>query len=165
MREVSVIGIDPGLSGAISFYRYSMHNYSYIKVFDLPTVEKPGKAKIKKKINSTRLSYLIKENIGKENFAFIENVATMSNQGVASNGSLMHTLGVLEGVMAGLDIPYELIAPMKWKKFYQLIKEDKKKSLNTARTLFSELDLKLEKHHNRAEAALIAYFGFKSLNL
>ena len=55
------------------------------------------------------------------------------------------------------------VTPAKWKRWANLIKQDKKASLSVARQLFGANHFPLVKHHNRAEAALISLYGEEEL--
>lgn len=73
--------------------------------------------------------------------------------------------------MQSNHVPLHFVTPSQWKAHYNLQMPGakdlarKKASLHKARLLFPEGDLDLEKHHNRAEALLIAkWFLDKRVN-
>jgi len=69
---------------------------------------------------------------------------------------------VARGVVAACGIPTTLVSPQKWKRELELSK-DKNQSLEMARMLWPDSDkFKRKKDDGRAEAALIAMYGFKS---
>lgn len=103
---------------------------------------------------------------GEKADCFIENVHTMPGQGVSSSGKFMRTFGNIEAVFACSGFNVKYVEPRIWKKRFWDTKaenktEAKDRSLSMARRLFPEkkAELKLAKHHNRAEALLIAEFG------
>ena len=51
------------------------------------------------------------------------------------------------------------VTPVKWKTWAKLRKATKEQSIQVARQLFGAHHFTLKKHHNRAEAALISYYG------
>jgi hypothetical protein len=57
-----------------------------------------------------------------------------------------------------LRMPIHPVQPRVWKAHYGL-KSDKAASLTTARALYPSAPLNLAKHHNRAEAVLLAHYG------
>ncbi|MGJ7611126.1 MULTISPECIES: hypothetical protein [unclassified Variovorax] len=153
------IGIDPGLSGAISFVTDRT-----CVVEDLPTMPLPGDGLITKKIDGRALVTLIRKNvpIGEMAEAYLEQVNTMGgkNNAVQTQGSLMRSLGAIETVLECLGYKPTMLGPQKWKRFYGL-DADKKKALEKARVLYPDAPLSLVKHHNRAEAVLIAHWGLR----
>jgi len=81
---------------------------------------------------------------------------------VSSSLKLGRCFGQIEGLLAGFGIPYENVAPRRWKRAMVRDVEgtdQKARSVLAASRLWPALDLSLKKHHNRAEAALIAEYG------
>lgn len=154
------IGIDPGLSGAISFV-----SERGCVVEDLPTMPLPGNGLITKKIDGRALAQLIRRHvpIGDVAMVFCEQVNTMGgkNNAVQTQGSLMRTLGAIEAVLECMGMAPTMLSPQKWKRFYGL-DSDKKNSLAAARALYEDAPLSLAKHHNRAEAMLIGHWGLRN---
>lgn len=159
-----VIGIDPGLTGAVAV----MDHNGVRAVFDLPTMPVPGagpKALVKNKIDGRALCQLLLKHCpaseGKPR-VFLEKVSTMggANNAVQTQGSLMRSLGAIETVVECLNFPMEQVAPQSWKKQFG-IGSDKAKALDVARRLHPEAaaELKRVRDHNRAEAILLAHFG------
>ena len=77
---MKIIGIDPGLSGAIAV----LQNNKVLNIFDMPVMAE-GK-KNKRQLNSALLVNLIKENIenSEEVAVVVEQVNAMPGQGVTS---------------------------------------------------------------------------------
>ena len=90
---MKIIGIDPGLSGAIAV----LENNKVINIFDIPVMSE-GK-KNKKQLNSALLVNLLKENINKDEevAVVIEQVNAMPGQGVTSMFNFGQTFGALKG--------------------------------------------------------------------
>lgn len=152
------IGIDPGLTGAISF----IDSRGSCVIEDIPTVELPGNGMVKRKVDSLALARLVRQHCPASEQAMVmcEAVRAMGgkNNAVQTQGSLMRTLGAIEAVFEVLRFPWQIVEPQAWKRFYGL-GSDKAASLATARALYPGAPLKLAKHHNRAEALLIAHYG------
>jgi crossover junction endodeoxyribonuclease RuvC len=75
-----VIGIDPGLSGAIAV----INGDDSLMIFDMPTmtVERNGKAK--RQVSATELADLLYLYSGKDCHVYCERVGAMAGQGVTS---------------------------------------------------------------------------------
>lgn len=96
--------------------------------------------------------------------AAVEKVGAVHGNGIVSMFNFGKNAGYIEGVLAALGIPYQLIPPAKWKKEFSLIGKDKQASILTCRRLFPELDLKRTEKcrtdsDGMAEAALIAEYA------
>ena len=116
-----IIGIDPGISGAISV----VENKKILEVYDTPTMI-DGK-KNKKQINSAQVCNIIKErlNADKEVIVVVEHVNAMPGQGVTSMFNFGQSFGVIKGICAALSLPIYFVRPTKWKKHFNLIKTNK----------------------------------------
>ena len=116
-----IIGIDPGLSGAIAV----LDNNKVLKIYDMPVMSE-GK-KNKRQLNSAQLVNIIKENIEKheEINVVVEQVNAMPGQGVTSMFNFGQTFGAIKGVCAALNLPIFFIRPSKWKKYFELINSSK----------------------------------------
>jgi hypothetical protein len=158
VRIVITIGIDPGLTGALAF----IDSRGSVVIEDIPTIELPGNGLVKRKVDGLALARLVRTHCPASENALVvcEAVRTMGgkNNAVQTQGSLMRTLGAIEAVFEVLRFPWAIVEPQAWKRHYGL-KTTKGESLTTARTLYPTAPLKLAKHHNRAEALLIAHYG------
>lgn len=159
-----VIGIDPGVTGAIGFI-----DHRSAVVVDLPTIEIPGTGRSKRKLCGRGLADIIRRYVpaGETAMVVLEDVHAMpsTSSGSAANTSLMHSKGVIEGVLGVLRLNIQLVNSRTWKGFYGL-DSDKSKGLATARRLWPDLatsSINLAKHHNRAESLLIANYGLRKL--
>ncbi|MCU0570494.1 MAG: hypothetical protein MUF49_28465 [Oculatellaceae cyanobacterium Prado106] len=145
------IGIDPGVSGAIAIL-----SDSGVTFHDMPTLE----VKKKQTLDYAGLAAILRPFAGGGAFAAVELVGAMPGQGVSSMFKFGQTYGAVLGTLASLEIPYELIAPPVWKRAYRLVGCEKDESRAAALRLFSQCaaDLKLKKHHGRADALLMAEY-------
>ena len=153
-----IIGIDPGISGAISIVK----NKKIIEVYDTPTMI-DGK-KNKRQINGAQVTNIIKEvlNGNEEVVVVVEHVNAMPGQGVTSMFNFGQSFGVIKGICAALSVPIYFVRPSKWKKHFNLIKTNKDASRTKVIEVYPDIASKLhrKKDSNRADAILIAlYFG------
>ena len=151
-----IIGIDPGISGAISI----LENKKILEVYDTPTMI-DGK-KNKRQINSAQVTNIIKERLkdGKEVIVVVEHVNAMPGQGVTSMFNFGQSFGVIKGICAALGLPIYFVRPSKWKKHFNLIKTNKDASRTKVIEVYPEISSKLhrKKDSNRADAILIALY-------
>ena len=151
-----IIGIDPGINGAISI----IEDKKVLEVYDTPTMI-DGK-KNKKQINGAHVTNIIKEilNSGKEVIVVVEHVNAMPGQGVTSMFNFGQSFGVIKGICAALSIPIYFVRPLKWKKHFNLIKTNKDASRTKVIEVYPEISSKLhrKKDSNRADAILIALY-------
>ena len=153
-----IIGIDPGVSGAISV----LENKKVLEIYDMPTMI-DGK-KNKKQVNGSQVTNIIKERLtnGKEMIVVVEHVNAMPGQGVTSMFNFGQSFGVIKGICSALSIPIYFVRPMKWKKYFNLIKTNKDASRTKVIQIYPQISSKLsrKKDSNKADAILIArYFN------
>ena len=152
---MKIIGIDPGLSGAIAI----LENNKVLNVFDMPVMSE-GK-KNKRQLNSALLSNLIKENIGNAEVAIVvEQVNAMPGQGVTSMFNFGQTFGAIKGICAALELPIFFVRPSKWKKHFDLINSSKDSSRTKVIEMYPKMSnlLSKKKDVNNSDAILIARF-------
>ena len=153
---MKIIGIDPGLSGAIAV----MHDKKVINMYDMPVMAE-GK-KNKRQLNSSQLVNIIKENINKdeETIVVVEQVNAMPGQGVTSMFNFGQTFGAIKGVCAALKLPIFFVRPSKWKKHFELINSSKDASRTKVIEMYPTLSSQLAKKRdvNKSDAVLIAKF-------
>ena len=151
-----IIGVDPGISGAISI----LENKKILEVYDTPTMIE-GK-KNKRQINGAQVSNIIKERLngGKDVVVVVEHVNAMPGQGVTSMFNFGQSFGVIKGICAALSLPIYFVRPTKWKKHFNLIKTNKDASRTKVIEAYPEISSKLhrKKDSNRADAILIALY-------
>jgi crossover junction endodeoxyribonuclease RuvC len=148
-----VIGIDPGISGAIAVFE----DGKLVNVIDMPTLEvDSGKTK-KRHISAVSLcNYLT---VFSNAHVVIEKVGAMPGQGVTSMFNFGRSAGIIEGVVVGLKIPHTYVTPATWTKAVGRA-AGKDASRMRAMELFpAKADLfKRAKDDGRADACLIAYW-------
>ena len=153
---MKIVGIDPGLSGAIAI----LENNKVLNIFEIPVMSE-GK-KNKRQLNSALLVNLLKENINKEEevAVVVEQVNAMPGQGVTSMFNFGQTFGALKGICAALELPIFFVRPSKWKKHFELINSSKDASRTKAIEMYPKLSnhLSKKKDVNKSDAILIARF-------
>lgn len=150
-----VIGIDPGISGAIA--RFDWFTQSLVEIIDMPTLEvDSGKTK-KRHISASGLRDILV--CYPTAHVVIERVGAMPGQGVSSMFNFGRSAGIIEGVVAALRMPHTYVTPAAWTKAVGRA-AGKDASRMRAMELFpSRADLfKRAKDDGRADAALIAYW-------
>ena len=153
-----IIGIDPGISGAICFFE----NGKIIDVVEMPTMTE-GK-KNKKQVNGSQIYNEISKRINKvdvENIrVVIEQVSAMPGQGVTSMFNFGQSFGILKGICSAMQLPMFFVRPAKWKKYFSLINSEKDASRTRAIEMFPYFSsyLSKKKDSNKADAILIASF-------
>jgi len=153
-----IIGIDPGISGAICFFE----NGEVKEILDMPNMAE-GK-KNKKQINGPQIYNEISKRIinisKKEVVVVIEQVAAMPGQGVTSMFNFGQSFGVLKGICSAMQLSMHFVRPAKWKKYFNLINTEKDSSRTKVIEIFPYISSQLsrKKDSNKADAILIASF-------
>jgi crossover junction endodeoxyribonuclease RuvC len=151
-----VIGIDPGISGAIAVFEDGVLH----RLIDMPTLElDSGKTK-KRHISAAGLATILNVFISDADCHVVtEKVTARPGQGVTSMFNFGRSAGIIEGVVAALQIPNTYVTPAAWTKAVSRA-AGKDASRMRAMELFpSKADLfKRAKDDGRADAALIAYW-------
>ena len=150
-----VLGIDPGLSGALAFYDTTTE---VLLVMNMPTVEVTRNAKSKREVSPALVADMVAgKGIEK---AFMERVSAMPGQGVSSMFSFGRSAGILEGVLAAYEIPTTMVTPQAWMKAMG-VRAGKDGSRERAMQLFPQYSTAFarKKDDGRSDAALIAKFG------
>lgn len=154
-----IIGIDPGLTGAIAL----VNDGDIVLLWDMPVAEKTyGRGK---QVDAYGLADCVREAANtaiyqytKTLTAHVERVSSMPKEGVTSAFSFGHSTGVIDGVLGALLIPVVYMTPQKWKQHHGLIGKPK----DASRTLVIQqyphrLDkFARKKDVGRADAVLIA---------
>lgn len=149
-----VIGIDPGLNGAIALF--DVDKDELIGVTGMPVFNIKGK----KYVDQFGLASILRPFAPTIRFAFVENVHSMPKQGVASTFKFGDGFGIVKGVLAGLAIPTLLIEPNQWKRLMKVTHDKDSSRQRASQLLPSAAHLWPNKNDDgKAEAALIAYYG------
>ena len=156
-----IIGIDPGVSGAICI----LTDGKITEIYEMPTMI-DGK-KNRKQVNGAEVTNIInKELINEKDInVVIEHVSAMPGQGVTSMFNFGQSFGVLKGICAALKLPVHFIRPVKWKKHFNLINTEKDASRTKVIEVFPYISSKISKKKdaNKADAILIARFFYETV--
>jgi len=119
----------------------------------------------------TGREYLVREMVAllqrlAPDFAAIERSQPFPRMGGVAAFKLGYGYGLWVGLLATLGIPYETVRPNDWKREFGLLSQEKGASRVRAQELFpaATKHLTLIKHHNRADALLIAQYGLRHHN-
>ena len=157
-----IIGIDPGISGAICFFEDGQVK----EIIDMPVMAE-GK-KNKRQINGPQVYNEILKRINnfpkKDIMVVIEQVSAMPGQGVTSMFNFGQSFGVLKGICSAMQLSMFFIRPAKWKKYFSLIKTEKDASRTKVIEIFPYISngLSRKKDSNKADAVLIASFFYNT---
>lgn len=145
-------GIDVGVTGAIAALDADAR---LIGLVDLETT-RYGKFAWTEPMHLLRF---IREHSDGNSRAWVEYVAPMPKLGVIASAGMGRTHGSVLAALQVAGIPFEMVSPQAWKRRLN-VSSDKDSTLGMARVKFPNVDhFDRKKDHNRAEAALIAYFG------
>jgi hypothetical protein len=160
-----LIGIDPGIKGAIAFF----YDNGRIAVHDMPTREKKdGKGN---EVNPTALQQLMRDRVPADETALVvmESLNAFMGSGenrvgsMSSQASLAATKAVICTVMELSRLDVAFVSPKTWQGFFGIKRtpgeDTKSQSLRIARQLFGNEFCPLQKHDGRADALLIARYG------
>ena len=157
-----IIGIDPGISGAICFFEDGQIN----EIIDMPVMA-DGK-KNKRQINGPQVYNEVFRRINKfpkkDIIVVIEQVSAMPGQGVTSMFNFGQSFGVLKGICSAMQLSMHFVRPAKWKKYFGLIKTEKDASRTKVIEIFPYISSQLskKKDSNKADAILIASFFYNT---
>ena len=151
------IGIDCGLNGAIAV----LDDGKLVLVRDMPTLTVDINKKSKRQVSPQLLAEII-GNL-KPDQAIVERPAARPGQGVTAMFGFGRSLGVVEGVLAALNVPVTYVAPATWTKAMGKA-AGKDASRQRAIELFPAMSeyFKRVKDDGRAEAVLIAMWGIRN---
>jgi len=153
----TLLGIDPGLSGAIAVLSTSG---DLLDVIDMPVLKDGSKGRAT--VNAPLLAAIIRD--AGATTAFVEFVGARPGEGAVGAFSFGRCRGVIEGTAAALGVPVAFLTPPAWKRAVG-IPTGKDGAKDAARSeavrrwpakasLFARV-----KDDGRAEAALIAVAG------
>jgi crossover junction endodeoxyribonuclease RuvC len=157
-----IIGIDPGISGALCFFEDGQVK----EIIDMPVMA-DGK-KNKRQINASQTYNEISKRINKlpkkDIIVVIEQVSAMPGQGVTSMFNFGQSFGVLKGICSAMQLSMHFVRPAKWKKYFGLIKTEKDASRTKVIEIFPYISSQLsrKKDSNKADAILIASFFYNT---
>lgn len=151
------MGIDPGAFGAIAILDKDSRE---LVVIDMPTLKVKRGPRVVNQVDAHMLADALRGHVTANTSALIEKVHAMPGQGVSSMFSFGRAAGIVEGVLAGLSVPFQLIPPATWTKSMRTF-GGKDGSRQRAQELFPDYAhlFARKKDDGRAEAALLACYA------
>src|ERR1700722_13405394 len=170
-----LIGCDPGVTGAVSLFLGRI----LIGVKDMPSDEIVTEAKgadirdliggpkehKSHRLNPYKLASVLREwSEGHSVVLLREDVHPRGGQGAVTSGTLMESVGVVDGIAATLGFQIEKVDPSVWKRVMG-VNDVKRLSCQRAIKEFPlwRDTFKRVMDHNRAEAALLGLYGVRHL--
>ncbi len=163
------VGIDPGVTGALVVLEdgeLEFHDTVTYQDGKRTRIDAAGCAALLRDVKRDCLPRPIPGNPLLTNqktlFVYIEKSQPMPKNGSIGCFGLGYSYGVWIGILAALEIPYQLVTPQAWKKLLMPGEpKDKDASRTVARRLWpdqTEEALSRKKDHGRSDAALIAEY-------
>lgn len=149
-----VLGVDPGVSGALAVLDAGGVLVDHLH---MPVIQGGKRARV----NAAAVAQFLLGFQDQRLIAYVEQVGAMPGQGTASMFSFGHAAGTVEGVLAALGIPLELVAPAAWKRYYGLIGKPKDAARARAVQLYPQAPLSRKKDCALADALLLARYGLE----
>jgi crossover junction endodeoxyribonuclease RuvC len=166
MAKRCVVGVDPGLSGALAALD---ENSRLIKIWDVPSITVKRGKKHRRVIQTAILAGIFREIHAMQvpTLIALEFVRSMPNQGIAGAFTFGQGFGMMEMGAAAFELPIEYITPVKWKKAMLAAGSGTDKQASIVRALqvcpAAAPYLTLKRHEGRAEAILLATFALRTL--
>lgn len=167
MHHQFVLGVDPGLDGALALYDATLQKV--VTVVDMPTYEvKVGKSK-RQRVDIHELIQTVETlTMFGATMALVEEVGGRPKQSAGTTFVFGTVYGIILGVLASAGVSYRTTIPTVWKRKLrcpieppgivalacQLMPDVKPYTRGPRGGLL----------HDRAEAAMIAYFGAHYMN-
>ena len=149
-----ILAIDPGAKGALAFFDVRACT---LDVIDIPTVQVKRGQKLKLEISPQMTAALISAR--KPLVAVMEKTGAMPGQGVSSMYQFGRSVGMLEGILAALQIPVSYVSPQVWQKDVGS-RDGKDGNRARAAELYPAYagEFARKKDDGRADAALMAWW-------
>lgn len=143
------IGVDPGKKGAMAIMGYSNTTGERYMMKIIP-FDPQEYIKTLKQFNGATVC--------------IEQVHSISKQGIASSFTFGVMYGWLLGMLDTIGVSYQAVSPQKWKKDFGLLRSDKSKSVEVCQHLLPNANLYRTERCKKpddgmAEAALLALYA------
>jgi len=150
-----VLGIDPGISGAFAFFNVDSGS---LDVVDMPISSVNRNGKSKSEVSPQLLFGVLRAR--KATHVVIERVGALPGQAGSGLFQFGRSVGMIEGVIAALELPVSYVAPVTWRNVTG-VRGGKDASRQRAMELFPAYaaSFSRKKDDGRAEASLIAWYG------
>lgn len=169
-----VVGIDPGLTGALSFVDTAT---GAVAIEDIPTKERSARGEVAKRVDGLALATLVRRHVPPNAAAMsaceaVRSFGRSDPARAATVDSLQMTLGALLAVFDVLRCPCVLVEPRAWQQLAGVAGKGKEQrergtlpaAVLKARELYPAAAPMLArvKDHNRAESLLIAHYAVRT---
>lgn len=159
----TILAVDPGKSGALALFEGATRK---LQVMDMPTyVKKAG-------VRQTDRAFIDEDTLFRAvagwgllaDHLYIEEVGGLPNQAAAGAFKFGRGVGVIIGAAISASLPRTEVHPTTWKSAMK-VPADKRAARARASELLPEYAglWPLQKHDGRAEASLLALYGWKML--
>ncbi len=164
---MDLMAADPGLSGGLCF----VQGGKVVELLDMPTLPDGSNRQVDVMAVCRRIDKW------KPKHCIIENVQPMPSipgadglrrgMGAASSFRFGFAVGQIRAVAVCYGMEVRLVHPQSWKRWAGLKGPDKEQSRQKALVLMPSAApwLGLKKHHNKAEALLLALYGLDSIGM
>jgi crossover junction endodeoxyribonuclease RuvC len=154
---LTILGIDPGLEGAVALLTPSGE---LIAIHDLPPL--PNGPAGRRRVNPVLLADILAKTHASR--AYVELATSRPTDGRVSAFGFGMTWGLVEGILAALSVPVTMLAPCSWKRIIGLPPgkegaKDKSRAEALRRWPAHAQLFALNKHDGRSDAALIGLAG------
>jgi hypothetical protein len=142
-----ILGIDPGITGAISHFI----NGRLDEIIDMPVFDT--------RVDGGQIGEIL--TFTNADIAVIEDTQPMPKNGSIASFKLGLNTGIIIGAVQAQGVTLNRVRPSTWKRWAGLIGKPKEASRGLVIELYPEIasDVRLVKHHGRAEAILIGRYG------
>lgn len=146
-----IVGIDPGVSGAI----VAVRGREIVTCQDMPTVAVRGK----NIVDAAGVVMVLEVLAHQTEIAILEHVQGVQQAGATSAFTFGRGFGVIEGVLAGLGVRHELVRPQRWTKDLRVTRDKGDHRRAAMRLWPGSRDLFARaKDDGRADAALLCHW-------
>lgn len=159
-----VIGIDPGISGALAVVDGERH---LLGVWDTPATDAGRRQYLDREMVSLLLEA---SQLGACRGVFVEAQGPRPKQGCKASYGTGLGFGLWRGIIAATGLPLYVVSPQTWQRsaYSGVTGEGKERSFIAAQRLFPDIELTKPKSRKltldgRADAALIAVYGLTNL--
>lgn len=147
---MTVVGVDPGLSGAL----VAVEGSRVVSLLDMPTIP----IGTKRKVDAYAIVSWLTE-LGPVDHVVLEDVGTMPGQGIVSAFNFGLGVGVIQGVLTSLARPWSTVRPQVWTRVLGVGADKGVHRLHAQRLFPESADLfSRVKDDGRADGALMAHW-------
>jgi hypothetical protein len=161
---IRVLGIDPGLDGALAVL--DLHQGGRIlhltTVTPTPTLDITVRKKKRRDYDVPGMWHLVEEAAYPANVTVamvgLEHQGPRPKEGVVSSYRTGHGYGLWRALVVAAQLPMTIVQPVVWRREFGLLRAGKQASIKAAVEGFPEYPSSLTRHHGAADAILIAAF-------